>query len=157
MRSIITYGGFVSTASGLSLYNGSPAGSWAAHLSTNLSVSANQACNLFSRQANNYLKAPDGEFHHVALVFDSQAGVCTLYEDGVPTAADKYVGGTTAFAPGPLHLGAAKSAPRRAASEIDEFRILAGTALSADWLATEYSNQRSPAGFYSVGPAETPR
>jgi Concanavalin A-like lectin/glucanases superfamily/Domain of unknown function (DUF2341) len=35
---------------------------------------------------------------------------------------------------------------------VDEMRIL-GSVLSADWIATEYNNQNSPATFYSIGSA----
>lgn len=38
---------------------------------------------------------------------------------------------------------------------IDNVRVL-NTALSADWITTEYNNQNSPSTFYSVGLEETP-
>ena len=38
--------------------------------------------------------------------------------------------------------------------QLDEFRIYDGE-LSADWHATEYSNQNNPSGFYSVGNQDT--
>ncbi|MGD0777694.1 MAG: DUF2341 domain-containing protein [Candidatus Solibacter sp.] len=98
----------------------------------------------------NAIPAPfTGRFHHVAVDWDGAHW--SLYVDGVlasqasgggpaaggqpfVTGAQAYPGGTNQFLNG----------------IIDELR-LSKVARSADWIATEYSNQSSPGTFFSMG------
>ena len=116
-------------------------GSWVAQVNTD----EDSPCQL-SSNALGYLAQPDGQFHHVALVYDDVAGTCSLYSDAVLTATGDS-GGNTAFRPGPLYLGGYNG-------DLDELRVLAGTALSPDWINADYANQSSPPGFYAVNTLE---
>jgi len=97
----------------------------------------------------------DGNWHSVVATFSTSAGM-NLYLDGnldkscpssnhtqasskKPTIRAYYTGDSTPAAYG--------SGP------IDEVRV-SNIARSADWIATEYNNQSSPAAFYGLGGAE---
>ncbi len=92
--------------------------------------------------------------HHVAMTVNG-SGVPEWYIDGVSGGTSP---GTSAYAPtaGAIKIGgytALGGAERFADAFVDEVRI-SNMNRGADWIAVEYSNQNTPATFYSVGTEE---
>jgi hypothetical protein len=87
---------------------------------------------------------------YVAAIADISNNVRRIFVNGVQVATISSVGwGTDA---GNSSVGgetAAGETANRFRGQMDEVRI-ANSALSADWLLTEYNNQNNPAGFYSI-------
>jgi YD repeat-containing protein len=95
---------------------------------------------------------PSGQWAHMVGTYDGQQ--LTVYENGVVTSVTP--------APGVIDYGSSKDldigtfSPYATptgwsyAGLMDEARI-STVARSADWIAAEYSNQSSPATFYSIG------
>jgi hypothetical protein len=109
----------------------------------------------------------DGAFHYFTWVFDGVADTVQFYLDGqlqpaIPWAAD----------PGVKHFYTGHPINPDGMSDVgiigpmywngedhmdgpgDEFRISRGQH-AAEWISTEYANQRSPGAFYVVGAEET--
>lgn len=89
-----------------------------------------------------------GTWYYVTGVFDSAVGM-KLYVNGVLTASNSI---TTSIQSNSDHLyvgmDSLPSSGRTWPGTIDEVRV-SGTALSADWIAAEYSNHRDPRGYDS--------
>jgi Concanavalin A-like lectin/glucanases superfamily/Domain of unknown function (DUF2341) len=83
-------------------------------------------------------------WHHFAGVVNTVAQTADFYLDGAR------VGGLTAF--GKTERDSTYQAGSGLNASYDELRV-ASVARSADWIATEYNNQSSPATFYSIGAA----
>lgn len=79
----------------------------------------------------------NGRFHHVAIVFDSPSGLCTVYADGSSLATDQSVDGTTSFGQQPLCLGAECGGNNRMIGDLDDFRLY-NRALSPDEIKRLY-------------------
>ena len=102
--------------------------------------------------------SPDTNWHHIAAVFPSgatQTSSSQIYLDGSPLLAggnsgtlnivnSELVAGRYPTYPGAYYTG-----------WLDEARV-STAARSADWIATEYSNQSNPNTFYTIGPESTP-
>ncbi len=96
-----------------------------------------------------------GALHHVAAVFAS-ATSRTIYVDGVAGTTDT-TSKTPAATPDCWNAGAFNltgSVIAFFSGSLDEMRVNQ-SALSADWITTEFNNQSSPSTFYAIG-AETP-
>ena len=88
----------------------------------------------------------DGAWHHLVGTYDG--ATMKLYVDG--SLVKTGIGGTFAgFVPGTILLGRASGTSTYTNGLVDEVRV-SSVARSADWVATEYSNQNNPASFYSV-------
>lgn len=94
--------------------------------------------------------AANNTWYHVVAVADVTGNIRRLYVNGAQVSSIASVGwGTDA---GNSSIGgetAAGETANRFNGQLDEVRV-AATALSADWIATEYNNQNSPATFYSI-------
>lgn len=91
-----------------------------------------------------------GTWYLIAMTYDSSAGLVGYVNgasDGTGAAAGVLQTGVirdVALAYHPSIAG------RNLTGSVDEARV-ANTALSADWILTDYNSQSSPATFYSVG------
>jgi len=90
-------------------------------------------------------------WYHVAAVADITNGRKTIYVNGVEAATGTF---TNAWGTdnGNCSAGgetAGGETGNRLYGRLDEVRV-AKSALSADWILTEYNNQSSPATFYSI-------
>ncbi len=91
----------------------------------------------------------DGNWHHVAAVADASGLALRLYVDGIQVATNPY-DGTSETGNSALYFSENPgSALQWWDGGIDESRV-SSTPRSADWIATEYRNQSSPATFYVV-------
>ncbi|MHA2402659.1 MAG: LamG-like jellyroll fold domain-containing protein, partial [Candidatus Kariarchaeaceae archaeon] len=91
-------------------------------------------------------------WQHVTATWDSSSSQIVLYVDGAP-AISVAKGGTSIrdhSAQEAVIANVNLAENRYYYGIIDEVR-LSTSARSADWVATEYSNQNNPSGFYSVG------
>jgi hypothetical protein len=97
---------------------------------------------------------PANTWHHVAVVKDGDSGTnVTFYLDGV---SDGTASAGTSGANGLKRIGArTESTDMFFDGFIDEVRI-SSVARTAEWIETEYNNQKAPAAFYTVGIEETP-
>ena len=88
----------------------------------------------------------DGAWHHLVGTYDGTT--MKLYVDGslVKTGSG---GSFAGFMGGTIYLGRAAGSSVYTNGSVDEVRV-SNVARSADWVATEYSNQNNPASFYSV-------
>jgi hypothetical protein len=75
----------------------------------------------------------------------------SIYVDGVLSATA--TGASSTPANNTLNIGNYGGSGEYFGGTLDEMRI-SSTALSADWITTEYNNQSSPSTFYSVGSAQ---
>ena len=93
---------------------------------------------------------------HIEMVRDFANNLFRLYVNGaqVSTVASDPTKSLTPPAPQLGRHATATTGTPGVNGLIDEFRI-SGVARSADWIATEYTNQFSPSTFYSLS-AETP-
>ena len=110
----------------------------------------------------------DGNWHEVTGVFDRSANeLMSMYIDGAlstSTSISTVVGSltdTTACVWSPITtLGGTCSNPTLGGIPLsirtDEYRILNGTALSSDWIKTEYNNENSPSTFETFGSESSP-
>ena len=95
-------------------------------------------------------------WHHVAFAFDNVNHVQKVYVDGTPAASANY---TTSI--GYAGHGANTILGEHGNGQtyynyngtMDEVRV-SSAARSANWIATEYANQSSPAAFCSLGSAQ---
>jgi len=100
-----------------------------------------------------------GSYYHLVGVVSNFDGFLKLYVNGNLEAETTWTGGTTPWDYGtkPLRFGIANPGASIYRwpfdGKIDEIRI-SDTNRSADWIATEYSNQFNPNNFYSVGSAK---
>ncbi|MBL7889602.1 MAG: DUF2341 domain-containing protein [Bacteroidia bacterium] len=90
-------------------------------------------------------------WYYIVAVADITNGRKTIYVNGVQAATATFTNawGTDA---GNCSIGgetASGETGNRLQGRIDEVRV-AKSALSADWVATEYANQNSPTTFYSI-------
>jgi hypothetical protein len=91
----------------------------------------------------------DGNWHYVTVA--RRSGVVAIYVDGANMALTADAANTSSLDftnPGTFNIGNGASYEN---GKVDEVRVSPALARSADWIATEYSNQRSPSTFYSVG------
>ena len=104
----------------------------------------------------------DGRWHLLTVTYDGSntlAGV-HIYVDGMlqPATPDaQYNTGslsTTAATTLPLTIGMSSMPDAYFLGSLDEVRV-SNVVRSADWAATAYNNQNSPATFYSVSSAQT--
>ncbi len=93
----------------------------------------------------------DGNWHHVALTAPP-SGTIQVYIDGVPAGSLNNGDPLLATTPDRLVVGADVLCCGGGYMQgtLDEVRI-SRTVRSADWIATEYTNQNSPSTFSSVG------
>lgn len=111
----------------------------------------------FSRGSNPViLDSPSGAiasntWYHMVGVANISALTKSIYINGSNVASGSYTGawGTDNGKASIAGEVAGAETGNRLLGRIDEVRI-AKTALSADWIATEYNNQSSPSTFYSV-------
>ena len=89
-------------------------------------------------------------WHYLAATITSGSSHA-LYVDGVPanSGANLYGDGWNVTL-GSAGIGSVAAIPTNMDGSVDEVRI-SNTARSADWIATEYSNQSSPGSFYILG------
>jgi RHS repeat-associated protein len=96
----------------------------------------------------------DNNWHHMALTAPANGNI-VLYIDGAATASLSNsipLLGTTA---NPLQVGASCASCFAMTGTLDEVRI-SNSVRSADWIATEFNNQNSPAAFSSLGQPNAP-
>lgn len=91
-----------------------------------------------------------GTWHYVAAKLIS--GEARLYIDGATVASKSSVNIRLGIG-GQVFLGAAKQSDRYLSGRLDEVRI-GKTMRTLEWIKTEYENQSSPPGFYSIGVTE---
>jgi hypothetical protein len=110
----------------------------------------------FSRGSSNViLDTPNNTiasntWYYCVGVADITNGVKSIYVNGALAATGNFTGwGTDAGNSSMAGEVAAGETGNRLQGDIDEVRV-ANTALSADWIATEYNNQSSPSTFYSI-------
>ncbi len=104
-------------------------------------------------QVNSATTTGTGAWHHFALTIDATANTGVLYYDGAANATN--TGGIT-LDPSSLgtndrnYFGRSQyAADEGLYGNFDEFRI-SNTTRPANWIATSYNNQNSPATFYAV-------
>lgn len=114
------------SANGAYIYGGIVTG-----ITNNLTVD-NVVTSAFSSPTN---------WHHVVLTFDGSTE--TLYINGASAGTSSYSSPINNFASA-LTMGNPFN------GIIDEVRV-SNNSRSADWIATEYSNQSSPSSFYTLG------
>ncbi len=96
----------------------------------------------------------DGSWHHIVFVADRDANG-QIYIDGSTDGSPVDISSQNGDLSNSDSFWVARDdAAGYFNGIIDEVRI-SSTARSADWIATEYNNQSSPSGFYSVGTEET--
>ena len=98
----------------------------------------------------------DANWHHLAATYTSGSGLqnAGVYLDGVKQTTNGGSGTLVAQFPSYFDVEHSPGYPwNDMAGTVDEFRV-SGTARSASWIATEYSNQNSPSTFFSVGGQE---
>jgi hypothetical protein len=93
-----------------------------------------------------------GQWAHVAVTVDRLAGEARIYLDGV----DATIAGSirTDFATSSDFEIARMEGSLAWLGALDEVNV-ASTVLPADWIATMFANQSSPASFIVLGPEET--
>jgi hypothetical protein len=94
----------------------------------------------------------DGYWHHVVGVANAVSGNLLLYVDGVQRGSASY-SGTAQTGTSVLQIA---NNPNTAFIQewdgrIDEVRV-SSSFRSPEWIQTEYSNQKDPGSFFSVGP-----
>lgn len=90
-------------------------------------------------------------WHYIAATFNDATNLKSLYVDGV-LVNSATVSGSLGTATGNASIGgevASGESGNRFNGDLDEIRAC-NAVLSADWIATEYNNQNSPATFYTV-------
>lgn len=90
-------------------------------------------------------------WHHIAVTYD-QSNV-RFYVDGVEIDSAAETGSMNTSSNHAMFIGALDNIGKVSSSskaDIDEPRILK-SAITGDWIATEYSNQNDPSAFYDVG------
>lgn len=95
------------------------------------------------------------DWHHVVGVLDREAGAYTLYLDGRAQGTTPLTVGTLAT-PTPLTLSLLEYPATVFGGTLDELRTFHGV-LTADWIATEYTNLTAPATMLEVAPREALR
>jgi hypothetical protein len=101
-----------------------------------------------------------GAWHHIAATINLAAGTgqaVAVFIDGAPAAvAQNRMADLSAINLGsfPAFLMARNNSQFRQAGQLDEVRF-SNAVRSAAWIATEYSNQKTPASFYLMGAEET--
>ena len=90
----------------------------------------------------------DGAWHHLAGASDGSTA--TIYLDGVPKSSKSATSYMVLGGADGLHLNTAVDGTQPFIGNMDEMHVLS-TALSANWIQTEYNNQSNPAAFYTVG------
>jgi hypothetical protein len=91
-----------------------------------------------------------GVWHYVAAKVIN--GEARLYVDGATVASKSSVNIRLGIG-GEVFLGVSKQGTLYLSGSLDEVRI-GKTMQTLEWIKTEYENQNSPAGFYSIGAAE---
>lgn len=91
------------------------------------------------------------------FVFDSSEKKLSVYKDGSLSDSDtnsSYNGSLSSSMDSFDILGHPQNYSGDSAeylkADVDEYRAIIGTAMSSDWISTEYNNQNSPSTFYSV-------
>jgi hypothetical protein len=115
------------------------------------------ALRFFSRSSNPVvLDSPNNTianntWYYVSAVADITNLTKRIFVNGVQVASGAYTNawGTDAGNASAAGETASGETGNRLAGRIDEVRV-ASTALSADWLLTEYNNQSSPSTFYTI-------
>ncbi|HEY4052069.1 MAG TPA: DUF2341 domain-containing protein, partial [Acidobacteriaceae bacterium] len=97
----------------------------------------------------------DNNWHHLVGVYGGGAistPASMYYLDGVPLSTAASSGITPAITTTELKIGGIPTVTFCCAfnGSVDEVRV-SSVARSADWVATEYTNESSPSTFYSVG------
>jgi len=106
------------------------------------------------------LSVNDGNWHHVAMTWDSTDGIVRVYVDGIAQGAVTINMGASITTTGGLVLGQDQDsvlggfdAATAWVGDMDEFR-LSNIARSEAWLTTNYRNGSNPATFAVVGVEE---
>lgn len=109
----------------------------------------------------NWIAAPTDalnnlDWNHIAVTIDPATTTTNIYINGSLLASDNATTSSGIQADtDEIRIGTdADGGAQDADARMDELKI-ASTALSADWIFAEYTNQATPSSFYSVGGAET--
>lgn len=97
-----------------------------------------------------------GAWHHIAVTYD-QSNV-RFYVDGTELSSFAETSAMNTSSNHPMFIGALDNIGKPSSSsraDIDESRILK-SAITGDWITTEYNNQNDPSTFYTVGSEEFP-
>ncbi|MCA9386951.1 DUF2341 domain-containing protein [Candidatus Dojkabacteria bacterium] len=112
-----------------------------------------------SPEINN--SADTTDWYYVTMTWDTVADELKLYENGVQLLPTSTGLGTWGATPGAWSYtlqsvigGEGTTFGEYIGASVDEVRIVAGEAKSADWIATEYSNQSDPDSFMTFGNEE---
>jgi concanavalin A-like lectin/glucanase superfamily protein len=95
----------------------------------------------------------DGTLHHIVYTKNGAGATHALYLDGVAQSLSTNNPVTYVNATNPLWIGKRGAATQPWAGVVDELRI-STTVRTAAWIATEYTNQKTPASFLFVGPQQ---
>ncbi|MBC8094511.1 MAG: LamG domain-containing protein, partial [Akkermansiaceae bacterium] len=96
---------------------------------------------------------PDSTTWHSYVVTRSGTS-CTLYKDGVAYGNTATLASYSSDTAAKVLIGGVTDATEGWNGNLDEVRLV-NVASSASWIATEYTNQNSPATFYSVSSVES--
>ncbi|MFX1391920.1 MAG: DUF2341 domain-containing protein, partial [Promethearchaeota archaeon] len=100
-----------------------------------------------------YLSA--GTWQHIVFTYNSSTSICTAYKNGDFEDSQNFGLGTLATNTRPLYIGFNRGwIVESFDGTIDEVRI-SNTVRSAEWIKTEFNNQKYPNTFYSVGSEQT--
>jgi hypothetical protein len=103
------------------------------------------------------------QWQHLLLSYDESTLTGSMFVDGVMIGEQTNCHSTVLwyYKPWDLLMGASKQGTGAGKTPthfrnciLDEIRIL-DSALSPDWVQTEYYNQNDPVSFYTIGPEET--
>ena len=123
-----------------------------------LDLRVSDGANRFIANSNNAIGLAADGWHHVAVVFDREAGLdsAEFFLDGgsVGSESSALIEGNSASGVEDVGLGARGSGSRPLMGNLDEVRISSGLR-SASWIQTEYNNQWAPSTFYTVCSATT--
>jgi hypothetical protein len=96
----------------------------------------------------------DGNFHHIVAVADSSNGLLRLFVDGTQEKTASYSGSSiTSTAALRIGTGSDPGQNQEWSGQIDEVRVQ-NTDRVAEWILTEFNNQKTPSIFYSMGGPE---
>ncbi|MFX1329090.1 MAG: DUF2341 domain-containing protein, partial [Promethearchaeota archaeon] len=93
-----------------------------------------------------------GQWYHVVGVHDAGADTLTLFVNGVQRAQNTGATATPDTGNAPLRIADVNVDifPNEFNGQIDEVRV-SNTVRNANWIQTEYNNQKDPNSFYSIG------
>jgi hypothetical protein len=97
----------------------------------------------------------DGNFHNLVAVADSSNGLLRFYVDGIQEKTSSYTGSSvTGTADLRIGTGSNPAQNQEWSGKIDEVRVQ-DTYRGAEWIQTEFNNQKTPSTFYQLGSEES--